>query len=174
MPDDVPAEVSPRLLTKMTLTYDAEQDRISLAGEATNDTTVRLWLTLRLLTRLTPHLVKAFRQQQSLDIGKAASGAATSSGDSPVAGNTPVTVTDGSDEYLVKAVDVKESAEHIVLTLRGFESGEVVRFAVPFPALEPWLQGMKRCFERAEWPMESWAGFQPVTPEGEIGTHTLH
>ena len=135
---------APRL-TRVTLAYNLEEDRLQVTGEDEQGETSVFWLTARLLLRLVPHLVW---QQDSL----AETPEASANADRHANKEAAVRRSESSPEVLVTAVDVTTSSDHVTLTFKGARGTVRATFALSAPALKGWLQGVKHCFEQAGWP----------------------
>ena len=161
------------LLSRLTLDYSPDEDRMKLTGLTREGALVVAWLSLRLLGRLVPHLLTRYE----------AIVASTGSDTASLHGTNPSTMSDGSEapvlqqhdtpSFLVGTADMTQGADAIVLTLRG--GSDEVRFAIPVSKMAHWLSGLKHLYQVAEWPMTIWQGADHILlSSGNGGSVTLH
>jgi len=171
--DGASVQPNPVPLTKITLSYDLEQDRVGLAGQSTDDRTVKVWLTQRLLRRLVPHLIRFCRNSHLL--GRLSHGPeGATAGAQPASGQAPVELKQNSEAFLAVAVDVSEIDDAVILTFRGNNNASAVRFGLPTETLETWLRGLRRCIDQGEWLVDGWETLEALPTGSTSGTVTVH
>ena len=171
MASDSAAPPQVTLLSRVTLDYSPDEDRIKLTGSTQEGVLVVAWLSLRLLGRVVPHLLTRYESIATSAISNAAplqpSQSEVSGGEEPVvsAHDTPA--------FLVGAADISQGTDAIVLTLRG--GLDEVRFAIPAPKMALWLSGLKNLYQVAEWPMTIWQDADKILVSSQGGgSVTLH
>jgi hypothetical protein len=161
------------LLSRLTLDYSPDEDRMKLTGLTQEGALVVAWLSLRLLERLVPHLLSRYE----------AIVASMGSNTASLPETKPSTMLDGSEapvlpqhdtpSFLVGSADMAQGPDAIVLTLRGADDD--VRFAIPVSKMAHWLSGLRRLYQLAEWPMISWQGADSnLLTSASVGSVTLH
>lgn len=148
-------------LSRMTLSYNVDEDRVILVGELKTGQVVSLVLTQRLLNQLVPHLLKA---ADSLRTSDASFGGDTK--ESLQGSNAPVQVKDLSNSILVTAVDLTKASGCVVLDWMNNAGDRKVRLVLDQGSLNPWLAAVKHCFVRGSWSIKAWQ----AQPPKEIGS----
>lgn len=161
------------LLSRLTLDYFPDEDRMKLTGLTQEGALVVAWLSLRLLGRLVPQLLT----QYAVITASAAHTAASRQPPNPqeMLGGAEEPVLSASDTptFLVDAVDMTKGTDAIVLTLLG--GSDEVRFAIPASKMALWLSGLKHLYQVAEWPMTIWRGADHILlSSAGGGSVTLH
>lgn len=147
MKSDIPS------LTRVKLSYIVAEDRIQLSGLDNRGRILKLWLTAKLLNLLVPHLV---RRQAEFELQ-------SSTTDSYGTRTNPV----GEDQQLIESCE-HAYAEALVSEIRlrsrqmcvclifkdGYR-GICASFTLSVDTLAAWNRGLKKCFEQAGWPLES-------------------
>ena len=98
------------ILSRMTLSYNVDEDRVILVGELETGQVVSLVLTQRLLNQLVPHLLKAADSLRTSDTSHGSYAKEALHGN-----NAPVQLTDLSNSILVTAVDLTKASGCVVL-----------------------------------------------------------
>ena len=164
------------LLSRVTLDYSPDEDRMKLTGLTQTGSLVVAWLTLRLLGRVVPHLLTRYESIAASAVSNTAP--LQQSSQPEVLGGAgaeePVLPAHDTPCFLVGAADITQGTDSIILTLRG-GSGEV-RFAIPASKMAHWLSGVKNLYQVAEWPMLAWKDASQIlmSSEGGGGSVTLH
>ena len=143
-------------LSRMTLSYNVDEDRVILAGELKTGHVVSLVLTQRLLNQLVPHLLKA---ADSLRTSDTTFGSDTK--ESLQGNNAPVQVRDLSNSILVTAVDLTKASGCVVLDWMNNARNRKVRLVLDRDSLNPWLAAVKHCFVRGSWSIKAWQAQLP-------------
>lgn len=138
-------------LSRMTLSYNVDEDRVILVGELKTGQVVSLVLTQRLLNQLVPHLLKV---ADSIGISEPSYRSDTE--ETPDANNAPVEVKDLSNSILVTTVDLTKASECVVLDWMNNTRDKKVRLVLDQDSLNPWLAAVKQCFIRGGWSVEAW------------------
>lgn len=149
----------------MTLSYCFEQDRLYLCGENEGGQTVKLWLTLRLLSKLVPNLLSRLHIDSSAlsDTTDLSSGEAKSEKDCE---DTSVLCASGSPEALVTSIVLEFATDHLILIFKNASSAELASLTLYADALLIWIRGLQKCFEIAGWPQSA---FVPKGAESAVG-----
>ena len=163
------------ILTRVTLSYSVDEDRIRFIGLKTSGERICLWLTQRLVNRLVPVLNKiaeAHLIQESCEIAAVQNGLEQSS--DSVESEIPLDCDEGSESFLVRAIDVTGQPNQIILLLRGVNPADRVLFSLPAKSLGRWFSGLRECFRLAEWSQDVW-GEMPCRKELFVkGAVTVH
>ena len=161
------------LLSRLTLDYSPDEDRMKLTGLTQEGTLVIAWLSLRLLERLVPHLLTRFEALVASTESNTASLRETKPSTMSDVSEAPVLPQHDTPSFLVGAADMAQGTDAIVLTLRGADDD--VRFAIPVSKMAHWLSGLKHLYQVAEWPMSIWQSADPILlPPASVGSVTLH
>ena len=147
--------LAPQDATRATLAYSETEDRISLTC-AISEHRILLWLTSRLLKRLAPPLL-AIAECVPTKCGTDETNKvdATISQSMPDL-ESPVIAAPGDPSFLVSAVDIVNGPMTICLQFRGEDNQGAVRLSLEHGQIANWLQGLRRCFEAATWPLDFW------------------
>lgn len=160
-------------VTRATLAYNQNQDRISLTCALKNEECVVLWLTARLATQLVPHLCQAVTQVPDApptngdlavtDHDAPTSAEAPDRDKTPVAGSAqkpapeaPVVAGADSAAWLVTAIDLTNGPMLVQLGFRDDQGHATVLLSLEHTQLAEWSEGLKSCYVQAGWPMDCW------------------
>ena len=159
------------VLSRLTLDYSANQDRMKLAGVTAEGSFVIAWLSLRLLARLIPHLLN---RCETLLPPALQNEEHSETLNQSVAPEEPVIPSSGALEFLARSADISQAAGGLIVAFR--DEDNMVRFVLPKTNAMRWLGGLRKLYQVAEWPMDVWQGFDQilVSPEEEVGSVTLH
>lgn len=161
------------LLSRVTLDYSPDEDRMKLTGLTQDGALVVTWLSLRLLGRVVPHLLKRYGTMASSLASKLPSSQLSRQSGAADEAESPVLPASDTPAFLVAAADINQGADAIVLTLR--DTASAVRFAIPVEKMAYWLSGLKSLYQSAEWPMNVWQGADQILISiDEVGSVTLH
>ena len=173
MASDSAAPPQVTLLSRVTLDYSPDEDRMKLTGLTQTGSLVVAWLSLRLLGRVVPHLLTRYESIAASAVSNAAP--LQHASQSEVSGaEEPVLPAHDTPCFLVGAADITQGTDSIILTLRG--GSNEVRFAIPASKMAQWLSGVKNLYQVAEWPMLAWKDANQIlmSSEGGGGSVTLH
>jgi hypothetical protein len=161
------------LLSRVTLDYSPEEDRMKLTGLTQDGALVVTWLSLRLLGRVVPHLLTRYEAMASSLASNVQSSQLSRESGAVDKAEAPVLPTHDTPAFLVAAADINQGADAIVLTLRNTMTA--VRFAIPTAKMAYWLSGLKSLYQTAEWPMNVWQGAdQILIATDAVDSVTLH
>ena len=161
------------LLSRVTLDYSPDEDRMKLTGLTQDGALVVTWLSLRLLGRVVPHLLTRYGTMASSLASKLQSSQLSRQSGAADEAESPVLPASDTPAFLVVAADINQGADAIVLTLR--DTASAVRFAIPVEKMAYWLSGLKSLYQSAEWPMNVWQGADQILISiDEVGSVTLH
>ena len=173
MASDSAAHPQVTLLSRVTLDYSPDEDRMKLTGLTQTGSLVVAWLSLRLLGRVVPHLLTRYESIAASAVSNAAP--LQQASQSEVLGaEEPVLPAHDTPCFLAGAADITQGTDSIILTLRG--GSNEVRFAIPASKMAQWLSGVKNLYQVAEWPMLAWKDANQIlmSSEGGGGSVTLH
>lgn len=172
MASDSAAPPQVTLLSRVTLDYSPDEDRMKLIGLTQEGQLIVAWLSLRLLGRVVPHLLSRYESTATSAVSNAAP--LQQSSQSEVSGaEEPVLPAHDTPCFLVGAADITQGTDSIILTLRG--GSNEVRFAIPASKMAQWLSGVKNLYQVAEWPMLAWKDANQILMSSEGGgSVTLH
>lgn len=177
---------SPKVVVaaRATLAYNPSEDRISLACAFSDSQCVVLWLTARLASQLVPHLgrmgdgtstsASAGRSQDATDQDVPAVSEPQDGGDLPLGGSrsahnkgleAPVVAEPDSESWVVTAIDITNGPMLIQLRFRGDQGHTPVLLSLEHLQLAQWLEGLKRCFTLAGWPVDCWDMLASAGPQ---------
>jgi hypothetical protein len=161
------------LLSRVTLDYSPEEDRMKLTGLTQDGALVVTWLSLRLLGRVVPHLLTRYGAMASSLASKLQSSQLSHQSGAEDEAESPVLPASDTPAFLVAAADINQGADAIVLTLR--DTATAIRFAIPAAKMAYWLSGLKSLYQTAEWPMNVWQGAdQILIATDAVDSVTLH
>jgi hypothetical protein len=167
------AEPQVTLLSRLTLDYSPDEDRMKLAGLTQEGALIVAWLSLRLLGRIVPHLLTQYASITASAAHTAASRQPPNPQEMLGGAEEPVLPASDTPSFLVDAADMTQGADATVLTLRG--GRDEVRFAIPATKMTLWLSGLKNLYQVAEWPMTIWQGADQILLSSTSGQSvTLH
>ena len=157
-------------LHRLTIEYEAFEDRLRMAAETGDGAPVVLWLTRRLVRLLLDHLVNWLEAKGGAQgLPGLAQEFAQQAAQSSLQPSAPVRAAHDSAAWLVHEVDMA-LADHVVrLTFKSADGGtaQLLLEAVP---LRQWLAIVRRGSELGGWalPWPAWlTGVAPV-PEGAV------
>lgn len=144
------------LLQRLTTSYSPEEDRLRLAGQLPDGTTVALWCTWRLLARLLPPLwTWAEHQARHLPGAETYLEFTQATAQAALEPSPPVEVGDQTASWLVTSVDLRLDEDAVTLTFRG-QAGQAVALCLAEVPLRQWLGIVRDLFRHAGWPLHGW------------------
>ena len=160
-------------VTRATLAYDHNEDRISLTCAFEKEKCVVLWLTARLANQLVPHLCQVVARlpdapstnidQEMIDHEALASGEGLESDTGALADSAkeppperPVVAEADSNVRLVTAIDLTNGPMLAQLSFRDDKGHAPVFLSLEHNQLAQWSEGLKRCYAQAGWAMDCW------------------
>ena len=153
-------------LTRMTLGYDQSQDRICVDGLTSAGTSIRLWITQRLVRRLIAHFLEAGYHMPS-------QGKVRLHNDTNVEEEGgPVTYNTCDPEVLIQSIDITPRQDDIVFLFKSAADASRLIFCLPNTFVGTWLVGFKKCFEVADWPTTSCGSNE--SSESQLESITVH
>lgn len=143
-------------LQRFTTDYVVAEDRIRLAGETGDAAPVVVWLTLRLLQRVLPVLLKWLERQDGASPGAdVVRGFAQQAARAELPLQAPVRAAADSAAWLANSVDISHGTQGLRLTLRGAE-GQSVSLDLAAKPLRQWLGIVHELYLKGEWPLGAW------------------
>ncbi|ABM40826.1 MAG: hypothetical protein E7K47_22235 [Acidovorax sp.] len=185
MPEAVPPAP---VLQRITTAYDPAQDRMRLAGERADGSTLTLWLTQRLLKRLLPALWQ-WLERHDAPAGAAHSarlpgyhsdavhGFAQQAARAQLPPQPPVTPHERSPQWLVHSIQLSAGASGVELRFSGEPGTDApVGLTLAAQPLRQWLSILQQQYHEAEWPTQDWpawlaAAAGPAAPAGRAMLH---
>lgn len=170
-------------LQKVTTEYVEAEDRIRLAGEIGPKHTVVIWLSLRLLQRLLPHLLQWLEQESvgSVVATQAAmpwheqawQGFAQQAAQAQLPKQAPVVATQAQATWLVHSIELAATPEQIQLIFKGAQDSEQASLGLVTQALRQWLGILYSVWQQAQWPLHIWPQWmqESLTPSA-ASTHS--
>ncbi len=170
-------------IKRATLAYHQIEDRLSLTCAFHDSELIVLWLTARLINQLVPHLCKVIAQVPELSkdlTDLTANGAAVAAAithqdaEAGMSGANRTELTSGAEvvakegciSWVVTSVDIRQSPMLVQLVFRhNHENQRRVSLSLEHTLLVQWLNGLRRCYVQAGWPMESWQ--TPISPSSD-------
>ena len=143
-------------LNRITTEYIDVEDRIRICGEAENAAPVVIWLTQRLLNRVLPVLLQWLeRQNANTPRAEALQGFAQQAARAEMKPQAPVRASKGCAAWLVQSVDVKQSAQVVILTFKSIDNQNATLTLAATP-LRHWLNILHDTYLKAEWSLDVW------------------
>lgn len=164
------------LVSKATLRFDVSEDRICLACERVEDGKTAVWLTARLSSALVRYLLNLRLQIPApLQDGGGEHQEPKLNGDVGLHTTEPVSIDDTSDSLVAIAIDIVRRPSDIQLSFRDASASNKVQLVLRHDQITHWLEGLKNCYLRAEWPTAVWSeGDLSVPHDGPRENVTLH
>ena len=152
------------VLTRVTTEFIDIEDRIRISGEQLDGDTDVLWLTQRLMNRLTAHLCQWLERQLTLASAAPAvqaaqqdvmQGFAQQAARAHLPSQPPVRACASNTGWRVDSIDVTQANGAVVLTFKG-EGARQTQLTLPAQALRQWLGIVYQQYQRGGWPMDVW------------------
>ena len=142
---------------RATLRFDVGEDRICIACEGAESAKAAVWLTARLSSALVRYLLN-LRLQLPIPPQDACGERKEPelNGDIGLHTTEPVSIDDASDSLVAIAIDVVKGPSDIRLSFRNETAPSMVQLVLRYDQITHWLEGLKNCYRRAEWPMAVW------------------
>jgi hypothetical protein len=168
-------------IRRVTVSYDAQEDRLQLAVEDNVGHVITLWLTQRLANRLVAVLLARLAEatadhsdastRATMQAWEQSAAYAQHSPQSPVQSRGPVT------RSLITSVDISHADGHFRLVIRWAED-QTVALPLDSTALRQWLGIVYGRYREADWPCEgiwpSWIAAQDQTAPAGAAALSLH
>ena len=170
-------------LKRITIEYNEQEDRISLAGLTQSGQTVTMWITMRLMSRLIIHCL-GLLERGSLEPKKIPTENPKSkesnqnfvqkSAEEQIVKETPVEMSVDSPEHLIIEIDVTNTGSGLSIIFKG-EPDSVHDIFFNGEQLRQWLAMLYTVWQKAEWPKAIWPAWmekdrsQPT--RSEISVH---
>ena len=161
-------------ITRATLAYHQIEDRLSLTCALHDSELIVLWLTARLVNQLVPHLCKVMAQAPELsksladlNANEAAAPAAITNQNADagmsdanrtnLSSGAEVVANEGCISWVVTSVDIRHGPMLVQLEFRhNHQNYRRASLSLEHTLLVRWLNGLRRCYVQAGWPMECW------------------
>lgn len=159
-------------LQRLTTEYDTAEDRIRLIGADSNEQTVLLWLTQRLLNHLVAYLCQWLEQHGIPgDAAMAlpehhrelAQGFAQQAARLRQIPELPVLSHSSEATWRVASIIVASSPSAVGLTLLG-EAGQATTLTLAPLAVRQWLGIVYDLYRTAGWPLSIWPAWMMEAP----------
>ena len=139
-------------MTRLSLLYAIEEDRVQLSAVDAEGASLQLWLTARLVNLAVPHLV---RHQAALETKFPAPACATVSTSAEAQEPAPVICEPGCREVLVTEIELQFRDSGICMIFKENFHGALASLSLIGLELLRFNQGLQHCFEQAGWPLEA-------------------
>lgn len=171
-------------LQKITTEYSQTEDRIKLTGVAEGGRQVAIWLTLRLMQRLVPVLVKQLKVEEVVKPSSSPRSAARQSlvqsfaqqsARAALAPQQPVVQNEGTAVWLAQGVEVNVNASRVLMTFTC-GNGKAAKIPMSNKVLRQWLGIVFDKYRAAEWPIDVWPEWvvRGQEVQGAPSQHALH
>ncbi len=141
-----------------TTAYDEIEDRISVTGSCQTGDTVQVWLNLRLMQRVLPHIIEWLKKSDRTGGGQADQihGFKQQSARDALPLQPPVMPAGNTEKWLVRTLDLNWDARQIDLVFKGIGADQVATIALPLLAARQWLNIVSDLYKMADWPLSVW------------------
>ena len=136
-------------IVRMTMGYSVNQDRIYSDCLLSDGSRLRLWLTRRLVSRLTEYLNQKLASDSCTP--HVALDALMKTGHPTKPQEDPVRCAREDPCVLVVAVDVTSNARQTTFTWRNDDAGLCAHFSLAHQRAAVWIAGLQSCFAVAGW-----------------------
>lgn len=144
-------------LRRVSVRYVEIEDRLRLAGEGTGGQTTVLWLTLRLLNRLIPHLCQWLEQQSgNAPLAEVRQEFAQQKARTELEKQPPVRTEPDVKGVLIHSVDLKTSNAGMGLQFKDADGNVVASLQLQPRPLRQWLNIVFDQYRKAQWPTAVW------------------
>jgi len=144
-------------LKRLTTEYQPLEDRVRLSGQGAAGAVTVVWVTQRLLNRLTPELVRWLEaQEKPMPRADLVQSFKQQTARAAVPQQPAVPAEQASASWLATAVDVQRRAGSLRLVFRDAEAQEQVALELSPLALRQWLNMLLIAYGRGEWPLAVW------------------
>ena len=156
-------------LIRITLGYSDIEDRVHMDGKTSEGLCIRLWVTQRLIRQLAGYFTKARHNLAPVD-----ETATREEQHSPELGaeRESVVYKSGDPDFLVESIDITQRQHDTMLLLKGQPGTQSAMFCLPKVNTGMWVDGLARCFERANWPPVS--ELSPALEDYRSSSVTIH
>lgn len=151
-------------LQRITTEYEEFEDRLRVSGLTTEDETITLWLTQRLLKRLLP-LLFSWLEKRAIDgIGRPASTEqamemlqvfAQQEANAGMSSQTRVECSPESSVVLVQSVDINRASKALRMIFNGSD-GMQIGLVMEIRQLRQWLAVVYLQWQKARWATGVW------------------
>ena len=171
-------------LKRITTDYDAQEDRITLAGLPDKGQALILWLTMRLASRLIKHCLSLLEKGhlESKRISSTNKNSKESiqkfvqeSAEQQTTYETAVKVSQNSPKHLIVKIDIRSAGNGVTLSFKD-QSSSCYELFLDSQQLRQWLGILHTMWQRAEWPTNVWPDWMETDNSqqkisGEISVH---
>lgn len=156
-------------LSRVTLSYSAEEDRVCVDGITENGEIKRLWLTARIVNRLAPHLL---RLNGDAPCEKhVVKGPVAQHLESP----EKVEFVEGSEETLIESIDICDLESDIALLFKDKSTTVKASLSLSRGEMRRWTNALRHCYLLGGWPISSWQEVPDSLPIEKKGNSvTVH
>lgn len=158
-------------LTRLSLIYAIDEDRVQLSAADAEGTSIKLWLTARLANLLVPHLV---RHRAALNTKFLARTCPTASTSAEAQEPTPVICEPGCREALVTEIELQFRDTGVCLIFKDSFHDASASLALFGVELLRFNQGLQRCFEQAGWPLKAFYTGAEKFADSSYEVATIH
>ena len=140
---------------RVTLGFDEEEDRMSLACVGSGGSRL-LWLTARLARNLVPHLLNVVATSPVVKTRHTGEPSGPEALSLRASEKQAVKVTDDMVSSVIATVDITHGPMLVQMQFRNARDNTCVQLILEHAQLSRWLEGLRKCFNKADWPMQCW------------------
>lgn len=137
--------------------YNPVEDRLRLTGEPLdkNRNTVSIWLTMRLISRLVPHLAKAVNGPKFIASNHPSalhSFAQTAATSAMQATTTPIAPAQSGTHFLPETINISNRNNTLIIDFID-KHQNIIQLPLPSLMIRQWLSVLLTNFKKANWPL---------------------
>lgn len=140
---------------RVTLGFDEKEDRISLACVGSRGSRL-LWLTARLARNLVPHLLSVVATSPVVKTRHTGEPIAPEALSLSASEKQAVKITDDMVSSVIATVDIAHGPMLVQMQFRNASDNTCVQLTLEHGQLSRWLEGLRQCFNEADWPAHCW------------------
>lgn len=169
-----------RIISRMTTTYDVEEDRLRLSVTDKQGQRMLLWLTQRLagrmITALLGKIERTVAEQAPPSARKAVQMMEQVKADLQRKPLPPVQPEPEPDAHLVTNIRIGQRNNDVVLNfLWGDEKEDAIALAIDRTRLRQWMRIFHEHYQRGGWPLDIWPQwFDEATPTNVLGKEQIN
>jgi hypothetical protein len=161
---------------RVTTDYNQNEDRISFSCVLTDDSSIVVWLSQRLLRRFVPALLHNVEKELKLGVQSHTNmqNVADRMGHKDQSTVPSVHTTTHEVSWVMVSIDISRMPQGVRLTFKG-ANGELAPWSMSYVHLRQWLAILYRCCVKSEWPLDVWKEWQQIISfESETSSDLWH
>lgn len=169
-----------RIISRMTTTYNATEDRLRLSVIETGGDRLVLWLTQRASGRIIAYLLEQIEESVAADAPPAARPAVQimeqAKAEMQRKPLPAVRPAEARETHLVTNIRIRRAEKQIALIFAWGETEEdCIALVIDRTRLRQWLRIFHGHYKRARWPLDIWPRwFDDDAPSKILGKDHLH